>query len=78
MPNLTIAVDGQVLKKARIRALAEGTSLNALLRSYLERYVDEVATRRKATRNILALSRSSRVASGRRRATRDELHERDA
>ena len=78
MPNLTIAVDGQVLKKARIRALAEGTSLNALLRSYLERYVDEVATRRKATRNILALSRSSQVASGRRRATRDELHERDA
>jgi len=77
MPSLTIAVDEQVLKKARIRALEEGTSVDALLRSYLERYVGDVETRRKATRNILALSRSSRAARGRRRGTRDELHERD-
>jgi hypothetical protein len=77
MPSLTISVDEQVLKKARIRALEEGTSVDALLRSYLERYVGDVETRRKATRNILALSRSSRATRGRRRATRDELRERD-
>lgn len=77
MPKLTIAVDEQVLRKARIRALEEGTSVDALLRSYLARYVGDVKTRRKATRNILALSRSSQAASGRRRATRDDLYGRD-
>jgi hypothetical protein len=78
MPNLTITVDEQVLKKARIRALEEGTSVSALLRSYLEGYVRDVETRKKAIKDILALSRTSRAASGGRRATRDELHERDA
>jgi Family of unknown function (DUF6364) len=78
MPNLTITVDERVLKKARIRALEEGTSVSALLRSYLEGYVREVETRKKAIKSILAHSRTSRAASGGRRATRDELHERDA
>ncbi|HET9044003.1 MAG TPA: DUF6364 family protein [Burkholderiales bacterium] len=78
MPNLTITVDEQVLKKARIRALEDGTSVNALLRSYLEQYVRDVDTRKKAIKDILARSRTSRAASGGRRATRDELHERDA
>jgi plasmid stability protein len=78
MPNLTITVDEQVLKKARIRALEDGTSVNALLRSYLEQYVRDVDTRKKAIKDILARSRTSRAASGGRRANRDELHERDA
>ena len=77
MPNLTIAVDEQLLRKARIRALEEGTSVNALLRSYLEQYVRDIDTRKKAIKDILAVSRTSRAASGARRATRDELHERD-
>jgi hypothetical protein len=78
MPNLTITVDEQVLKRARIKALEEGTSVNALLRSFLERYVRDVETRKKAIADILALSRSSRAASSGKRWTRDELHERDA
>jgi hypothetical protein len=78
MPNLTITVDAKVLKKARIKALEEGTSVNALLRSFLERYVRDVEVRKKAIDDILALSRSSRAASGGKRWTRDELHERDA
>jgi hypothetical protein len=78
MPNLTITVDEKVLKKARIKALEEGTSVNALLRSFLERYVRDVEVRKKAIDDILALSRSSRAASGGKRWTRDELHERDA
>jgi len=78
MPNLTIAVDKQLLKKARIRAREEGTSVSALLRSYLKRYVRDIDTREKAIMDILALSRTSRTARGRRRAIRGELHERDA
>ena len=36
--NLTITVDDQVLKRARLRALQEGTSVNAVLRECLEAY----------------------------------------
>ena len=77
MPNLTIAVDKQLLEKARIMAREKGTSVSALLRTYLERYVRDVDTRKKAIKDILARSRTSRAASGGRHATRDELHERD-
>jgi plasmid stability protein len=36
--NLTIAVDDEVLRRARIRALEQGTSVNAVLREFLESY----------------------------------------
>lgn len=76
MANLTIAVDAQVLKRARIMALEQGTSVNAVLRSFLEQYVREADTRKRAVREILAFSRTSRAARGSRRWTRDELHDR--
>ncbi len=48
MTNLTITVDEQTLKKARIRALEEGTSVNAILRDYLETYAGVRRERREA------------------------------
>lgn len=41
MTNLTIAIDEEVLRRARIRALEQGSSVNAVLREFLLRYVDE-------------------------------------
>ena len=76
MANLTIAVDEQVLKRARIKALEQGTSVNAVLRSFLEQYVREADARKRAVREILVLSRASRAARGNGRWTRDELHDR--
>ena len=32
MANLTIAIEDEVLRKARLKALEQGTSVNALLR----------------------------------------------
>jgi plasmid stability protein len=34
MTNLTITVDDEVLKRARIKALEQGTSVNAVLREF--------------------------------------------
>ena len=36
--NLTLAIDDETLKRARIRALEQGTSVNAVVREYLEVY----------------------------------------
>ncbi len=64
MTNLTITVDEHTLKRARMRALQEDTSVNAVLRSYLEEYSGVRQERREAGRKILELARSSGAGSG--------------
>jgi Mg2+/Co2+ transporter CorB len=76
MANLTITVDDETLRRARIRALEQDTSVNSLLRDYLEAFAAAGATWNQATDAILSLSRRARSGRGDRRWTRDELHER--
>lgn len=64
MANLTITVDEETVKRARIRALEEGTSVNALLRGYLEEYSGIRRERREAGRKLLELAKKSRAGSG--------------
>lgn len=65
MANLTITVDDRLLKQARMRALEDGTSVNALLRSYLERYAGVGDTGRSLS--CWAFSRMSSRAGWARR-----------
>ena len=76
MANLTITVDEAVLRQARMRALAQGKSVNSILADYLKAYADVRATQEEATRGLMELSRASRSGRGGRRWTRDDLHER--
>ena len=58
MANLTLAVDDDLLHRARVRAAEQGTSVNAVVRDLLTAYsaADRVgATRRR----LVALSISS-------------------
>lgn len=41
MSNLTISVDEQLIKHARVRAIERGTSLSAKVREFLQNYVNE-------------------------------------
>jgi plasmid stability protein len=74
--NLTITVDETVLKKARIRAIEEGSSVNALLRDFLETYAGVRREQQSAIDQIVALSKKSVSRRGGRVWSRDELHER--
>jgi plasmid stability protein len=76
MANLTIAIDDDVLKQARIRAIEQGTSVNAVLRDYLTDYAKIRAKQEKAVKDLLRLSQRTKARRGTRRWTRDELHER--
>jgi plasmid stability protein len=76
MANLTIAIDDDVLKQARIRAIEQGTSVNAVLRDYLTDYAKIRAKHEKAVKDLLRLSQRAKARRGTRRWTRDELHER--
>ncbi len=76
MANLTISLDDGILKRARIRALEQGSSVNAIIREYLEAYAGGNPVREEAVKHLLKISRGASARSGGRRWTRDELHER--
>lgn len=76
MANLTITVDDEVLRRARVRAAEQATSVNGILRDYLEAYAASGQTRQRVADAILQLSGQARSGRGDTRWTRDELHER--
>jgi len=77
MANLTLSIDDDVLRRARIRALERGTNVNAVVREYLETFVGDGPTRQALDR-FLALADRAQVTSGAsgRTWTRDELYDR--
>jgi hypothetical protein len=76
MAHLTITLDEGTLERARSKASEEGTSVDALLRRYLEAYSGSREDREQAVKTLLELSRKTTSGSGGRRWTREELHER--
>jgi hypothetical protein len=76
MANLTLKIDDQLLRRARIRALEQGTTVNELVRDYLSRYAVPRADRMRAFRRFLEVAEQARATSGGRKLTRDELHQR--
>lgn len=74
MANLTISVDEQVLRRARIRALQRNESVNRYLAETLERYAD--GSGQDAVEELLDLARRTRTGhTGDGRGwTREELH----
>jgi hypothetical protein len=74
--NLTITVDADVLRKARMRAIERGTSVNAVLREHLEAYSAGGADRATTIQSLVARSRRAASARGKAKWTRDSLHER--
>jgi hypothetical protein len=76
MANLTITIDDELLRRARVRAIEQDTSVNSLLRDYLEAYAGAGQTWRQAAGSILRLAARTHAGRGERRWTRDELHER--
>ena len=63
MANLTLAIDDDLLHRARVRAAEQGTSVNAVVRALLVAYsaADRVEA---ARRRLVALSVSSAAGSG--------------
>jgi plasmid stability protein len=73
---LTISIDDDLLRRARIRALEQGTSVNALLRDYLTSFAGRDETQDRALGELLELSLGSASRRGREKWSREDLHER--
>jgi hypothetical protein len=76
MKNVTIALDEATLRDARRIAADRSTTLNALIRDFLERLSLRESHARGARRRIAELCRDSKAEVGERNWTRDDLHER--
>lgn len=76
MANVTLSIDEDLLRRARIRALEESTSVNALVRRYLQSYAG-VSEAEQAVEEVLELARRSGASSGPegRAWTREGLYE---
>lgn len=80
MTNLTLAIDDDVLRHARVRAVQEDTSVNAKVRDFLFAYAGGASADRprQAMLRLIALAQSTPVGGGLsdKAWTRDDLHER--
>ena len=73
--NITLSVDDNVLQRARRHAERLGTSVNQLVRDYLE----QIAGKSEVEEDAAEFERLSSISGGRSKGwkfDRDELHER--
>jgi hypothetical protein len=73
--NVTLSLDDEVVQKARKRAEAMGTSVNQLIREYLEQF----AGKSDPAADVQEFRRLSRISGGNSRGwkfNREEVHER--
>ena len=59
MKNITLKIDDDTYRKARVRAAERGTSVSAIVRTFLESLNEETETSEQQKRIISALHRAS-------------------
>jgi hypothetical protein len=74
--NITLSVDESILKEVRRIAVERDTTINGLVRGYLQALAGEKRKRARARRDLLRLLPSMKARVGRIHWTREELHAR--
>jgi metal-responsive CopG/Arc/MetJ family transcriptional regulator len=76
MKNVTIAIDESLLHDARRIAADRSTTLNAMIREFLQELAERESQATKARSRIVELCRKTQAEVGPRTWSRDDLHER--
>jgi len=76
MKNVTLAIEEATLRKARRIAAERSTSLNAMIRGFLQDLTERESRADQARRRIFTLCEKSTAEVGPKGWKRDELHER--
>jgi plasmid stability protein len=74
--NVTLALDDALLQKARVKAVHEHTSVNAVIREFLAGWTRDDDERAAVVERVRVALDASTYRSGGVSWTRDELHER--
>ena len=74
--NLTLAIDDELLRRARIRALESGTSVNAAVRDFLVSYT-RTSQQDATVQTLIGLAADAGASSGEaeRSWTREDIYE---
>ena len=76
MSTLTITIDDEILRKAELRAKADGISLETLIVEYLKSLASGQGGQLAAAKNIIELAKKTRSGHEGPRWTREELYDR--
>lgn len=76
MTNLTISLDETIIKKARVRAIQEGTSVSAKVREFLAAYAQGDEGQQAAAAAFIAAARRSRANRDGARWSREDAYDR--
>jgi len=76
MKNVTIALDEWLIRDARRIAADRSTTLNAMIREFLQELAERESQTAQARRRIVEMCRSSHAEIGPKTWMRDDLHER--
>mgnify|MGYP001826921415 CR=1 FL=1 len=76
MKNVTLAIEEKTLREARRIAAERSTSLNAMIREFLQELTERESQADQARQRILELCEQSSAEVGPRSWNRDDLYER--
>lgn len=78
MKSITVSLDDDSYRRARIKAATADTSVSALVRDFLTRFAGEESEFEKLQRQEEELRRSVTIFRASDRLSREELHDRHA
>ena len=76
MTNVTLSIDEEDLRQARVLALQQGSSLNAVIREFLESYIGRTKHFQDLTERIIQQAECSQYHGEGKKWTREQLYER--
>lgn len=76
MTNVTLSIDEDDLKQARVQALQDGTSLNMLVREFVKSYIGQTKRYKQVTDRLIRRAEESTFERSDKTWTRDDLYER--
>ena len=77
MTNLTLTIDEALLRKARIKAKENGTSVNAMVREFIQKTVAEEAPELTRAEQFMRIIGQGSFAFAGSRSTREEMYDSD-
>ena len=81
MKNITVSLDDEIYRRARIKAAEQNSSVSALVRGFLVHLTEgesEIERRKRLQAETIAAIRAQQTFRAADRLSRDDLHERHA
>ena len=76
MSNITLSLEKEDIKQARVLALQQGSSLNAVVRQFIKDYIANNRGYQQVTERILQQANHTQFSSEGKKWTRADLYER--